>query len=271
MTNLRRCPALRYSAGCVVLLAALSALPAQDPAPPVAPAAPAAPAADQKPLPKAEDILESFVTATGGREAYGRMTTQVAHFSGGIPQAGMEVTLVTKAKAPDLVFIRMEFKDVMDQTVGHDGKIAWSKDQMLGLRELKGAERAKMLRESTFNSPLHWKKLYKEVRTKEVRKIDGRECAVVELVPEEGDPLLQFFDLETKLLVRQESVEESPVGKQKVRTSMSDYKDHACGVKMAHTIKIAAGPLAFALKASKIEVNVPIDDAEFKMPAADGG
>lgn len=228
-------------------------------------------AAPKVALPKAEDVLEAFVTATGGREAYEKLTSTLMVWEGElkVPNAAITIQMTMKGAAPNLMSRHMTMKGTpqpMEESTGFDGKNAWKSGAMTGEPTvLEGAELAEFRRESTFSQEIHWKTLYKEVRTKEVKKVNGRDCAIVELIPEEGKPVVNAYDLESKLLVRTEMVPAGQSG-QKSTLSFSEWKDVG-GVKFPHALKIAAGMMPISLKATKLEVNVPFKAEDFAMPA----
>jgi len=218
-------------------------------------------------LPKAEDVLEAYVKAIGGREALEKHTSLVITMKGKVVEQGISITLKTKQKAPNLMRQEMSLVGAFKQEMGFDGKVAWSKEPFTGERELEGVERAQAVHQATFNADLKWKELYKSVKTLGIEKVDDRECVVVQLTPEEGHPTKNYYDRETHLLLVSETKSESAMGEQSARARVLDYKKVG-GVLYPHTTRAKVGPQTIQLTVEKIEWDVKLDNAIFHKPWA---
>jgi hypothetical protein len=251
-----RSHAAAFAAAALLAFAATSML-AQDPPP----------SQDPKPLPKAEDVIDAYVAATGGREAHDKLNSLVVVSECRMSE-GMTITMTQKSKAPDKRLTRITMATFGEQAVGFDGLTAWSKDPTgFGARELKGDARDAVAREARFNGRVHWRKDFKEARSVAIESVNGRECVLVELVPESGEPVREWYDLETHLVARVRKTQENPSGSQALTLEPSDWKE-VSGVRMWHTLKLQPGSMpAMVFKVKSIEVNVPIADSEFAMPA----
>jgi len=218
-------------------------------------------------LPKAEDVLEAYVKAVGGRDAIAKHETLITVLKGKVVEQGMAITIETKFKRPGKVLLHSAIKGVFEQHRGFDGKVAWSKDPFMGERELKGSERSETIRAANMVADVDWKKNYKSVKTTGMEKVDGRDCVVVVLTPKEGHPLTNYYDAETHLLVKGKAKTESPMGVQSAETWVSEYKE-AGGVKMPHKMKIKSGPMTMEMVIDKVTWDAPIKDEVFRMPGA---
>ena len=228
--------------------------------------APATPAA--KPLPKAEDVLEQFVKATGGRAAYEKHQSGIMKATGEIAAMGVKVEIENSQKAPNLSLLVIRMEGMGEQRSGFDGKVAWEQDPMTGLHELEGVEKARAVREAAFNAELKWRELYKEVRAVGLETVEGRSCVRIELIPPEGGkPDIEWYDLETKLLVKAESTTEGDQGTMTVKMYPLEWKEYG-GVKMPSSIKMAMGPVEIGAKVVSVDWDVALDDSIFRKPAA---
>ncbi len=103
--------------------------------------------------------------------------------------------------------------------------------------------------------------------------VQGTDCWKLKVTLKDGDVQYQYIDAATYLPVKIEmtrTINGVPV---KADIAVGDYKDES-GVLMPHTNETTLDMQGRIVKqkitVQKVEVNVPIDDARFKMPAAPG-
>ncbi|MEK7404137.1 MAG: hypothetical protein AAB225_03430 [Acidobacteriota bacterium] len=229
-------------------------------------------AAAQAPAPKAptltaEEIVERSIEATGGRDARQKMTSTIAKGTLEIPAQGGQAPMEFYAKAPNKRFFMTSVDGFGDIKQGFDGEVAWSERPDQGLRVLEGVELAQAKREASFNAELKWREIYKKVELKGKEKVNNREAYVVELTPDSGRPLTRYYDVESFLLLRQDSVQETPQGPVSVQALMSDYRDVG-GIKVPFRVEQRAAEQTVIIIVTEVQNNVEIDDARFAKPAA---
>jgi len=222
---------------------------------------PASPAA----APTAEEIMEKSVEATGGRQAYAKLTSTVAK---GIIELGegLHGTIEFYAKAPNKRLVVTLLENFGEIRQGFDGQTAWLDNPMQGLRRLEGAELARVREEADFQRPLKWRDLYSKVELVGKDTVGGRPVYVLRLTPKQGKPVTNYYDAENFLLLRQDLVQATSQGDMTVQALMSDYRD-VDGVKVPHRIEQLLPPGKVVIRFSEIRNNVAIDDALFVMPA----
>lgn len=218
----------------------------------------------------AEQILERSIEATGGRQAYGRLTSTVAKGTLEFVEQHLHGTMEFYAKAPNKRLVIMNLENIGQMRQGFDGEVAWIENPMAGLRRLEGAEAAQLRLEADFHRPLKWRQLYRRIELQGKDTVGGRAAYVVRLTPREGKPLTHYYDAETFLLVRQDLVQQSPEGEIAVQAVMSDYRDVG-GVKAPHRIEQRMPMGKVIIQFSRIENNVEIEDARFVMPGPPAG
>lgn len=219
-----------------------------------------------QPLPKAETILDHYVEATGGKAAYEQHKTEVLRGSIAFPAQGLTGQLTRYSAAPDKEYSMVELGPIGKIESGAADGIAWEKSVILGPRVKEGDEKDQAVRESRFNAPLEWRKLFSTVETTGVETAEGEECYKVVLTPATGKPETQFFSKKSGLLVKTMATAASPMGEVNVEVTVSDYKSFG-GVLMPTRSKQKAGGQELEISISNVGVNEAIPPGLFTPPA----
>ena len=253
----------------LIFFAAASA-EAQQTAPPVKSATPAPTKTETKAspttaaLPKADEVIDKFVAATGGEAAYKKANTYQIKGTMEIPAAGIKGTFESFQKAPNksAVFINIPGLGQMVEIV--DGSKAWASDPIQGTREKTGEELTQAKMDADFYRFARLKELFPKRETKGVEKIEGADAYAIVLTA--GDvSQTYYFDQKTNLLLRVDQVAVTPEGKIPVQTYLSDYRKFE-GVLMPYTMRVDTSSGGFLFKTEEIKSNVAIDDAKFAKP-----
>ena len=218
-------------------------------------------------LPTADQIIEKYVQAIGGKAAIEKQTSRVSKGSLEISAVGLKGTAEVYEKAPNMTATIINLDGFGLVREGFDGKIAWSQDPQMGLREKAGAELASAKLDAEFFKPLRVKQLYPKLVVKGKDKIGDKEVYVLEATPAESAVETWYFDTQTGLMLRQDSEREGPMGKQPVQIFFDNYKD-VDGIKLAFTLRQVTPQFSVDIKIDDVKHNVPIDDAKFAKPAA---
>jgi len=224
--------------------------------------------AAQIPALTVEQVMEKYIAASGGAEAYRKINSTVAKGTLEVVPQGLKGTFEVSAKAPDQMVMVQNIAGIGETRQGYDGKLAWSKDPLNGLRTLDGAELASTKRDSVFNAPLHWKTIYKTWQTLGIKKVDGKDAYAILLTPAEGKPVTQYFDAKSFLLIRVETIQESIQGTLPVQVDLSDYHT-VDGVKEPFTIREKFGPAQVVMKTTEVKNNVSLTGDMFSKPTDD--
>ena len=221
---------------------------------------------EPKPPMTAEQVLERFIEATGGRAAYDKVKSSVQRGTMELTAQGMKFEFETYIKPPNKILVVQRMPAIGEIMKGYDGKIGWSKDPINGLRELKGAELALLKREAAQNAVQRWREFYKKVELVGTKKVGTGTAYVVRLVPTEGKPITHYYDTKTGLLVRLDVVVESPQGSFATESYPSDYRV-VDGIKAPFTIKVKSPVGDMVAHVSEVKNNVEIDDSKFAKPS----
>jgi zinc protease len=238
------------------LLICLAAIPANT----FAQTSPAAPT-----LPGADQILDHYLQATGGRDAWKKLTSRVSKGTIEVPGMNAPGSTEIREKAPDemlAVFVMggATFRQAFNAKGG------WSNDPLNGLRDQTGDELTDSRRISDFSPPAGLRDRYKKFAIAGAEKIDGRDVYVLNASTENSDPDKLCFDAQTGLLIRQIVQHSTPDVVLVIQQDFSDYRE-VDGVKLPFVIHQSNGEVQFTINLAEIHHNVALDDTIFVMPA----
>ncbi len=180
--------------------------------------------AAQDALPPARTIVDRYIEATGGRGALEKHSSRRAVGKISMPAQGVEGDLEILAARPDLMRLRMTLPGVGEIQSGYDGRIGWTVNPLTGPMLQQGKSLEQMKLDADFDSSLHSDKQFTSLQTIEKTTFEGRPAYKIKAVRPTGDEDLEFFDVETGLMLGAIVTRESPMGPVKATHVTSDYK-----------------------------------------------
>jgi hypothetical protein len=146
--------------------------------------------------------------------------------------------------------------------LGFNGHTGWS-TSMTGKRLLKGAELAKVQRDSDFYGMVKMKSLYAKVTMPGMSKIGYRDVYVIDLQPAIGAVERMYLDAQTFLPVRVNSVEVTGTASVPVEIYLDNWQE-VDGIKYPFTISQRFSKLTLMFTVKEIKHNVPIEASLFE-------
>ncbi|MFO7654709.1 MAG: hypothetical protein R6X25_12930 [Candidatus Krumholzibacteriia bacterium] len=217
-------------------------------------------------LPAAEEILDRYVEATGGADAYGKLENRLVTGTFGMPAMGMTGQMTIRQAAPDRMRMTVELPGIGTIESGYTGETAWELNPMTGARLLEGEEAAMAHRQAVFNSELKWRELYESVKTLGAQAVDDRKAYAVEMTPTEGRVETRYYDAESGILIKTVQVQPTQMGEIPVETTVSDYQDFDGILIPTHaTIDMSVQELVTTV--DDVQHNVALPDDAFAPPA----
>ena len=125
-------------------------------------------------------VLDRYVEALGGREAWQNVTSRVATGTFEMPDLGLTGTAEIYSKAPNRMMFTLTMPGVGTTRTGFNGVTGWAEDPQSGLRSLSGTELEDMKRDATFYREIELKSLYPKIELKGSEMIEGRSAHIVE-------------------------------------------------------------------------------------------
>ena len=251
----------------VALLAPATGLLAQTP--PVTKDAPAGPAsAPAAALPPAQQIVDRYVAAIGGRAALQRIQSYRATGLFEMPAQGMKGDLELAAARPNKLAMKITMPGMGEIVQGYDGTVGWAVNPMQGPRLLEGKELAQLQEEADFDNLFRGATSVRSRETIGRAELGGQPCYQVRTVRRSGSESVECYSVETGLLVGTTAKRDTPMGQIESVTLVSDYQDFG-GIKIPtrSRIQIPAMSAEQVLSFSNVEFD-KVDPAAFARPAA---
>jgi hypothetical protein len=213
------------------------------------------------PLPSADQVIDRYVQAVGGKAAVAKLTTR--RLKGSLVASAGSASVEIDQKVPGKFLIVIDSPASGLSKNGCDGTVAWSQNQQRGLREVSGPEVENFKREYDLHREIRLKELYPSRTLKSQQKIGDRQAYELEAVAADGQRETMFFDVETGLLLRRDVM----MGDAKLEAWFEDYKT-VDGVAIPLTVRRSRPDFTFTYKFTEAVHNVPIADAVFAKPPA---
>jgi hypothetical protein len=224
----------------------------------------------------ADEVIEKYVAASGGRAALGklksrRMTGTIAVQTplGNMPGT-IEILNEVPNKSRNLVKVDLSAAGMGQLTVDErfDGNTAYTMNSLQGNQEIGGNALDNMKAES-FPSPLfNYKEKGATVELGAKEKAGDRDAYVLTYKPQVGSPVRWYMDAQTYLPVRRVVKVNVPQIGQDVEQTLefSDFRD-VDGIKIPFQIKNSSALQSYAVTVTKVEHNVQVDESQFSKPA----
>lgn len=215
----------------------------------------------------AKDILADYARSIGDEKNWKKHRTvrvkrqvvvEAMHFS-----SSEETRLARGGK----VFSTSQMPGMGTFQRGCDGRVAWAKDPIGGLRILRGGEAEDVRIAATWNSEWHLGDMYAKASSVEppVAPPAGQRWECVELGKEKGAATTICFDAKTHLRVLEKGVQASQGGQVPYVTRFSDWRS-VDGVFVWHHEDVTVGPVTMESRIVDIVFDQPIPPMLFKLP-----
>lgn len=222
----------------------------------------------------ADEIIEKYLTALGGRAALGKLTSRksVGSITIGTPGGDLTGPVETYAKAPnksrtlvtlDLSPMGMSESMVIDQRF--DGTSGWAKNSLQGDTEMTGDQLASMRSNVFPTSLLTYKELGTKIELLPKEMVGGKELIVLQVTPKAAPASKMYLDPQTYLTVKSVARVTVPdAGEMDQTVEASDYRA-VDGVQVPFTVVNSTPMQTVTIKLKTVEHNVAIDDTMFSV------
>jgi hypothetical protein len=216
-------------------------------------------------LPAPDAVLAHYVSALGGEAALKKITSRTLRGTFSVPKQNITGEAQIDMAAPDRFYSLVKISDDVRFIQAFDGKTGWSYDPQRGLRDLGGAELDQMRRSSQFEYELRFREIFPDVRVLDKVTEGDRTAWLVEAKPLAGTAERFYFDTETGLLLRHDSVQAGTDGDIAIVHRYADYVV-VDGIKVPTTLHHSDPGLEWDVKFTEIHNNMPVDVSKFAKP-----
>lgn len=216
-------------------------------------------------LPSAADVLEKYVKAIGGRDALQKFKTRYQAGTVELSPMGLKGTIESYSRSDDRSLTKVSLAGIGDILDGYDGKTAWTVNPIQGSRIKEGRELLQTKRNNIYARESSIDKIYKNVMVRGIEKVGERDVYVLVA---SGDGLpddILYFDKETGLMLRSDTISITPEGEQAVKTFYDDYRE-VDGIKSAFKIKAITPAFEINSVITEVKYGMPIEDSKFVQP-----
>lgn len=217
--------------------------------------------------PRAAEVLDAFVAATGGAAAYRALTTRVIHATltlGG--PGGVEIALTTYLARP-VESLTIESSDYMGEArFGSHQGLAWESTLFYGPRRLDPARRALLLRSVGLDGPAGWRSRVRRADALGIEPVDGRPAHHVRVETDSGFVEEQWYDCQSALQVKAATRLPPSLGNAPAETYPSDYRPTG-GILLPYRQRTFVLGQERRLAIDSVEHDVELADDLFEPPA----
>ena len=219
-----------------------------------------------------DDILAKHYEACGGLAKLKALNTM--RVTGSMTMGpGMEAPITMERKRPGMR--RMEFTiQGMTGIQAFDGAKTWSVMPFMGKKDPEvgtDEDNKNALDDADFDGALvDYKTKGHTIELMGKEPVEGADAYKLKVTKKNGNIEYDYLDAETYLLVKTEGKVKRRGTELEGETTYSDYKD-VDGLMQPFSMEVGTKEMKQKLAFSKIELNVPLDDARFAVPAGATG
>jgi len=221
-----------------------------------------------------DEILAKNYQARGGLERITSVSS--ARITGTMSMGGgMEAPFVWQWKRPNKLRLEFTFQG-MTGVQAYDGQTGWMVMPFMGSSDpekMPEDQLAEIREQADFDGELvNWKEKGHQVELVGKEKIEGTDAYKLKVTKKNGDVSYVFLDAEYFLEIRGEGKRTLRGQEVEFESSVGDYKEVG-GLLIPHAMSSRAKgmPGGQTLTFSKVELDVPLEDSLFAMPAAKKG
>jgi len=234
------------------------------------PASPPATTGEAKPKetpPTADQILDRYLEALGGKAAIDKLQSRVMKGTWLTPD-GITLGYEVYQSGPDKLYTILNTPKQGAFEKGFDGSVGWEKSTH-GVRTLEDSELFYLRRYPDLFKDIKLKEQFTRLSFGGKDKIGESEVYVLRGTTADNKRERLYFDTQTGLLLRRSVNVTTMIGVIPEQVDFEDYRD-AGGMKLPFTIRVSSIDSFFSStrKFTEIKLNVPVDQSKFSKPAA---
>lgn len=216
--------------------------------------------------PSAEEILKKHVAAIGGDAAFKKTNSREMSAILDIAAQGISANMKITSKAPNKLRTELDIPGMGKIVEGFDGTVAWSQNPFTGLLEKEGEQLKQAKEQADFYRDVEIADRYETWKVNGREKVGGKDAHVLIGTSADGSSETLFVDASSYLLLKVTTMAETPQGKMKTSTILSDYKQ-VDGLTLPFNISVESVAGNMSIKVKEIKNNVVAPDTLFVKPS----
>jgi len=206
-----------------------------------------------------KQIIEKYVDAIGGRDAYLNIKDRTMFMTA--TMQGMTLKITMYQKAPNKLKNVVEVAG-MEQTVVFDGSKAYMKAQDKVI-EITGTELEKLSIEANMYIATQLDSLHINMTLVGIEKVNDKDAYKIEFSKSPENKWVEYYDKDSFLKVKEIKEMSTPQGNMTQEINYSDYKDFM-GFQVPYKINQKIGAQEVNLILKSIEINTNLKDSIFE-------
>ena len=216
--------------------------------------------------PTVDQIIERAGIASGGKDAWAKVTSMYLKGNVEIPIANATGTFESYSQAPNKSYESISFGNAVAMKQGFDGTNAWKTSPDNSIVDVQGDELEDAKLDADFYGEIDLKQLYPQMVLQDDSIVGGRPAYTVLATPRHGKSRKLYFDKETGLRVGMLSETTGEGKPTQVKTYYADFKTVE-GIQVPYTIRLVSQTVTIVFHLHDIRTNVPILSSTFLKPA----
>ncbi len=223
--------------------------------------------ASEKALPNGMELMQKFITATGGKEAYSAVKTEAAKANMIFKQAGLQAAMSIYTAQGGKQYVSFDLPGMGKFEAGSDGTTTWERSVMMGPRLMPKGETGSTLLGPDTDTISKWAKAFEKVETLSKENVAGAPCYLVRMTPKQGGHVTDTcFDVQSGYLVKLASIIKTQMGEIPVDFNFSDYRQNG-PIKTAHRLDTQVAGQPVSIEVTDVVINGPVPEGTFDLPA----
>ena len=212
-----------------------------------------------------DEIIAKNIQAKGGLEKL--KSTNSVRMTGVATVQGTQVPITTVTKRPN--FMRNEMEMAGQKLIqGFDGNSMWMSVPGMPPQEVPPGSQTEILKRNSQFDPafIDYKEKGHKIEYKGKETDAGKEVHHLVVTTKDGPVSHYYIDMATGLETKTVMDIEDPAMKGQLEMRMSDYRNVDGRMIPFSIVQVMNGNTVAEMKFEKVEFNIPLDDALFKMP-----
>jgi photosynthetic reaction center cytochrome c subunit len=212
-------------------------------------------------LPTAEVILDKYLAATGGADAFHKIKTRIE--KGTIDAMGEKYPVEIYSEGPDKR-VSVSHPSFGESVTAFNGQAGWLGSPR-GVHPMGTLENEAARMDAQLYFPARVRELFQEFKVLPGETIGGHATYLVTAKGAGLPPANLYFDQQSGLLLRQVRYAETPLGRNPTQVDYSDYRQ-TDGVKIPYQWTLTRTNGSFTIQIQSVQQNVAVDQKLFAMP-----